>query len=150
MMKTMRASAVATAKGPRKSSQHGSLIGSEFIRPRATPQVHIEVAAANLGSTPYWLRLNLRIVGDYVTRDQLRVLADRSRAAGAIARKLQREDRRGSSRISWRSHLSAMRSRDDLSGPRVRRPDPNQPAGTHVAAAEKALQENIARLRGHI
>jgi hypothetical protein len=92
------------------------------------PQVHIEIAAANLGTTPYWLRLSLRAIGiavsDYVAHDHLRALADSNRAASKAAQRLhagQRKNGRGS-RISWRSHLSAMRSRDDLSGPRVRPP----------------------------
>jgi hypothetical protein len=154
----LRASAVATAKGPRKSSQHGCLIGSENNRPRTKSQVHIEVAAAELGTTPYWLRLRLRAigisVGDSVTREQLRALSDSSRASAAIARKLRREDRHGSSRISWRNQLGRMRSRDDLSAPRATRPDPSQPDGVYIAAAGEALYSRMhfigPRQRGRI
>jgi hypothetical protein len=94
--------------------------------------------------------LSLRIVGGYVTQDQLRVLADNDRAAAAAAQKFRAGQREGGSRISLRSHLGMMRSRDDLSGPRVTRPDPCRPDGTFVAAAEKALQDSIARQRGRI
>jgi hypothetical protein len=131
-------------------------IGSKTKRSRTASQVHIETAAANLGTTPYWLRLRLRTIGiavsDHVKRDHLRALADDDANASQRAQKLRGAAKPGAggSRISWQRHVAVMRSRDDLSGPRVSPPDPNQPAGTHVAAAEKALQENIARLRGHI
>jgi hypothetical protein len=131
--KLVRASAVGTAKGPRKSSQHGCLIGSESNRPHTTPQVHIEAAAAELGTTPYWLRLNLRIVGDYVTLDQLRALGKRDRKAPLRGQAWQRH---------WRSR--------NYSPDVVRRDDRLLPGGIHVAAAEKSFRDNIARLRGRI
>jgi hypothetical protein len=149
MMKAVRASAVGTAKGPRKSSQHGRLIGSEIIRSRTSSQVHIETAAANLGTTPYWLRLRLGVVvGDHVTREQLRALADNDAGASRRAQQLRASTKLGTggSRISWQRHVAIMRSRDDLSGHRVRRPDPHQPDGVHVAAAEEALQRRICTL----
>jgi hypothetical protein len=128
--KLVRASAVGTAKGPRKSSQHGCLIGSESNRPHTTPQVHIEAAAAKLGITPFWLRLRLRLVGDYVSRDQLRALGKRDREAPLRGQAWQRH---------WRSRNYA----PDV----VRRDDLLLPGGIHVAAAERALHDRLCALR---
>jgi hypothetical protein len=130
MAQCERASAViGTAKGPRKSRQHGSLIGSESKPSQPTPQVHIEAAAAELGTTPYWLRLNLRIVGDYVTRDQLRALGKRDRKAPLRGQAWQRH---------WRSH--------NYSPDVVRRDDLLLPGGSHVAAAERVLHDRLCAL----
>jgi hypothetical protein len=126
----LRAPAViGTAQSPRKSRQHGSLIGSESNRPHTTSQVHIEAAAAELGTTPYWLRLNLRIVGDYVTQDQLRAIGKRDRKAPLRGQVWQRH---------WRSRNYC----PDV----VRRDDLLLPGGTHVAAAERVLHDRLCAL----
>jgi hypothetical protein len=94
---------------------------------RSQPAVHIETAAANLGTTPYWLRLNLRIVGDYVTRDQLQALGKRDRKAPLRGQAWQRH---------WRSR--------NYSPDVARRDDLLLPGSFHVAAAEKSLQARIS------